>query len=160
VFSELVNLLKRIPFKIQLDDSIKEIEKIITDANLKERTKQIISEIYERNFTKIKLLEPQKISENDKLMFFVGNLSAKATVPNITGNLKQLKVFSWDIKVVISNTHLSRVLRPEVWLNFEWEDGGKLSFCATLEQFQAIRKSIASILMRIHALECIKQIDL
>ena len=160
-FSELVAFLKRIPFKMQLSDAIKEIDKAQTsNKEIKDRIKGIVSELFERTFTKVKLLEPQRVTENDKPLFYIGNLSGSEVVPAIIRKMKKLKSFTWDVNVVISNTMLSRVLKPEIWLHFKWEDEGEFSFCATLEQFQMIRKAIASILLRIHALENVKQIDL
>ncbi len=42
----------------------------------------------------------------------------------------------------------------------EWEEGESFQFCMSLEQFQNLRKAIATILIRVHALEMVKQIDL
>ena len=158
VFSSLVTFLKQIPFRVQLPEALAEIEKL-PNPEVKEKAKALISEIYEKVFSKVKLIEAYKISESDRALFYVGNINGEVIVPLIASYKKTLKSFNWNLKVVISNTLLSKILRPEILLHFEWEDG-ELSFSVTLEQFQVIRKAIASMLLRIHALECIRQIDL
>lgn len=158
LFSSLVTFLKQIPFKMQLPEALIEVEKL-SNPETKEKARTLINEIYGKVFSKVKLVEPQKITENDRALFYVGNISGEPIIPLLVSHMKTLKSFNWDLKVVISNTLLSRILRPEIQLHFEWEDG-ELSFSVTLEQFQVIRKAIASILLRVHALECIRQIDL
>ena len=72
-FSEIVLFLKRIPFKMQLVDAIKEIDKMTLDAELKEKVKGIIAELHAKTFAKIKLLEPEKVTEKEKPMFSLAN---------------------------------------------------------------------------------------
>eukprot|EP00826_Nyctotherus_ovalis_P025428 TRINITY_DN1970_c0_g1_i2.p1 TRINITY_DN1970_c0_g1~~TRINITY_DN1970_c0_g1_i2.p1 ORF type:complete len:145 (-),score=43.81 TRINITY_DN1970_c0_g1_i2:165-599(-) len=144
---------------MQLPEALAETEKL-SSAEVKEKTKSLLNEIYTHTFSKVKLIEPHRIAENDRALFYVGNISGEAIVPLLVSHMQTLKSFNWDLKVVISNTLLSRILRPEILLCFEWENGGKLSFSVTMEQFQMIRKAVASILLRVHALECIRQIDL
>ncbi len=108
-FSELVVVLRRLPFRMQLADAIKEIDRLVTNPELKEATKRVIDEIFARTYTKIKLLEPQKVAEKDRTMFQVANVAGGDVVPRIVGRLKTLRNFSWQTKVVISNNVLSRV---------------------------------------------------
>ena len=159
-FSALISYLKSLPFKIQLPEVLDDVDKRITNPELKKQMAEVINEIYGKTYNKVKLLEPLKVTEEQQNLFYVGNLSGDPIVPSLIGRLKSLKTFKWNLNVIISNTMLSRILRPEINLHFEWEEGGELSLNVTLEQFQVIRKAIASILLRIHSLECIKQIDL
>lgn len=140
---------------------MQDIEKQVSNPDIKQKLKEIIEELYAKTYTKIKLLDVQnKENQENELMFHVGNIKGGDTVPLLIGKLNSLKNFHWDLKIVFSNNLLSRILKPEIWMHFDWEEGGSFSCCLTLEQFQTIRKAIATMVLRIHAIECIKQIDL
>ncbi len=108
-FTELVLFLRKIPFKMSMQDAQKEAEDAVTNPELKKMIKAMVGELYTKTFSKIKLIEPTKLSDKEQAMFYIGNLKQKAPVETLFTNFKSLRSLKWKVKVIISNNTLSRV---------------------------------------------------
>lgn len=89
-------------------------------------------------------IEKEKWPE-DLRQVVIDALQSYTSEHNIIKDTKYLKDFHWKIDVALSTNSLSKVLRPEIQLQFDNSEDSA-NFHMTISQFQELRRQTASVI--------------
>jgi hypothetical protein len=115
-----------------------------------------VIEILKRNNERVGLLTNYK--DECLKMKIMERKKQRASLNQMSGVLKYLTA-KWSINIVLSTSHLNKVLKPEILLTFECEGGGKVKMFLKPEKFEELRRQVAYVLRYLQQIECIRYLN-
>ena len=65
----------------------------------------------------------------------------------------------WKVNVVISTNYSTRVLRPEVHMEFFTKENRRIRMTVPIEKFEELRRQVATLLRQCQQVECVTYIN-
>ena len=112
--------------------SIKQLDSINIEDNVKQALKAKVYLMYAQNFTHVGLLtgyknEVQRLIQKQKQSGAVMNYAS----------------CSWKVNVVLSTNYVSKVLRPEVHMEIMTREGVRIRMTIGIDRFEELRRQVA-----------------
>lgn len=132
VLSALIRFYRQINCSLNLDDDI--LKEAFTGKpesldNIRDKVKEIIQLQNIRN----------NFSSYDIAPIIETPDCSLKPLHNIN-SFKRIINFSWKVNLIISNSNMNKILIPQIFLVFEFENGEKLKASISMKRFQEMRK--------------------
>ena len=146
-FSAITTFLKGNP-----QHRIQELDQLDMEDEVKKVVKAKIYLMYAQNFTKVGLLstyqnELAKVTEKSN-----NSVAMRGQPLHFVG-------VQWKVNVVISTNYSTRVLRPEVHMEFFTKENRRIRMTVPIEKFEELRRQVATLLRQCQQVECVTYIN-
>ena len=172
-FSAIYQFLRTQPNKqiSVLDDMAKDLKdkkKSHLSMEIVNALKEKIYLLYGQNYQRVGLLsnyqvavaQKPQISEYQNPQKYLTIINPEETTGTSTAYLHKQPLdyanCQWKINVVLSTNHLQKVLRPEIILEIQTQQGVKVKMSISQEKFEELRRQMALLLRSSQQIECVK----